>query len=194
MDTPAAEHNTSVLINRGTGWRRQILRYGFHLLAAYLTLHFATESLTGWIHYILSVLRPQWQNINPIQFLMSNLLLFSSLPAFLAAFLMNAKLQHRAAIFVWIVPAIVFAYSFVFHSPGIYPTIPLESELRPALHHWFGGGFKIVNREAYTQDVYRIYHQLTFTALVYAGAAYSLGAWLAMKFRFPALDAFLVKW
>ena len=95
---------------------------------------------------------------------------------------------------MWIPPAIAFAYNFVFHSPGVYPTIPLESELGPALHHWFGGGFNIVNREAYTQDVYRIYHQLTYTAPVYAGTAYSLGAWLAIKFHIPKLDAFLAKW
>jgi hypothetical protein len=182
MDAAAA-FRESMLTDDGVGWRRLFLRYGFHLLVAYLTLSFATDSLAGWILYILSIFRPGLRGVEPAQFLMTNLLLFSSLPAFLAALFTNSKFRHRSACFVWIVPAIALAYNFVFHTPGIYPTIPFESEIRPALHHWFGGGFHIVSRQGDLHDVYRIYHQITYAAPLYAGIAYSFGAWLAMKGR-----------
>jgi hypothetical protein len=123
-----------------------------------------------------------------------HLLLLSSLPVFFAGFFTNAKLRHRSACFVWIVPAIAFAYNFAFHTPGNYPTIPLDSEIGPALHHWFGGGFNLSSRQLDVHDVYRIYQQIKFVAPLYAGIAYAFGAWLAIRLRLPKLNAFLAKW
>jgi hypothetical protein len=193
MDTAAASRD-SMLTDQGAGWRRLLLRYGFHLLAAYLTLTFVTDSLAESMLYILSIFQPSLRGESPTQFVITNLLLISSLPALLAGFFTNARLRHRSACFVWIVPAIAFAYSFAFHTPGIYPTMPFDGEFRPALHHWFGGGFNVASREVYVHDVYRIYHQIEFIAPLYAGIAYAFGAWLAIRLGLPKLDAFLAKW
>src|ERR1039458_9552869 len=168
MDTAAAFRD-SMLTDHGVGWRRLLLRYGFHLLAAYLTLAFVTDSLAEWVLYLLSIFRPSLRTEGPIQFVITNLLLISSLPAFLAGFFTNARLRHRSACFVWIVPAMAFAYSFAFHTPGIYPTMPSESEFRPALYYWFGGGFSFASRQVDAHDVLRVYLQTRFAAPLYAG-------------------------
>jgi hypothetical protein len=163
-------------------------------LAVYAILRFAADPIDSWIHGLRSVLRPHSPAVSLDQFLMSNLLAFSFLPAFFASFLINIRLRHRVACFVWIVPVSILAYNFLFRSATIYPTIPLESELRPALHHWFGGGFNINSRESYMHDFYRVYSQFRVTAPAYAGLAYSGGAWLAIKIRIPRLENFLQKW
>jgi hypothetical protein len=165
-----------------------------HLWLVYALLRFAADPLDSWIHSSLSLLWPHLRTVSLDQFLMSNLLAFSVIPAFLAAFVINMRLRHRAACFAWIVPVAILAFYFIFHSATIYPTIPFESDFRPALHYWFGGGFNISNRAAYMQDVSRVYYQFKVTAPAYAGIAYSLGAWLAIKYRIPKLEGFLTRW
>jgi len=185
---------TGVPTAAAAGWRQQVIRYLLHLWLVYALLRFAADPLDSWIHSSLSLIRPQLRTVGPDQFLMSNLLGFSVVPAFLAAFLINARLRHRAACFVWIVPVAILAFNFIFHSATLYPTIPFESDLRPALHYWFGGGFNANNRAAYMQEFSRVYYQYKVTAPAYAGISYSIGAWLAIKFRVPKLEALLARW
>jgi hypothetical protein len=177
-----------------TGWRRQLVRYLLHLWLVYALLRFAADPLDSWIHSFLSLIWPQLRTLGLDQFLMSNLLAFSIIPAFLVAFIINVRIRHRAACYVWIVPVAILAFNLIFHSATIYPTIPLESDVRPALHYWFGGGFNINDRAAYMQEVSRVYYQFKVTAPAYAGISYSIGAWLAIKLRVPKLKCFLTMW
>jgi hypothetical protein len=176
------------------GWRRQLIRYLLHLWLVYALLRFAADPLDSWIRSSLSLIRPQLRTVGPDQFLMSNLLAFSVVPAFLAAFLINARLRHQAACYVWIVPVAILVFNLIFHSATIYPTIPFESDVRPALHYWFGGGFNINDRAAYMQEVSRVYYQFKVTAPAYAGISYSIGAWLAIKLEVPQIKCFLARW
>jgi hypothetical protein len=194
MDTAVTEQRIGVPTPGPAGWRRQLVRYLLHLWLVYALLRFAADPLDSWIHSPLALARPHLRTVGLDQFLMSNLLAFSVIPAFLTAFVINSRLRHRAACFVWIVPVAFLAFNFLFRSATIYPTIPFESDFRPALHYWFGGGFNINNRAAYAQEAFRVYYQFKVTAPAYAGMSYSLGAWLAIKFRISKLDAFLSNW
>jgi hypothetical protein len=159
-------------------------------MALYVIADFSRNALAYWTRYaILPLFRWDPHGIGFYQFLMSHLFVLTFVPAFLVS-LANARLRHYVARFVWIVPVTIFTYNFVFSTPTIYPTMPLQSDFGLAFHHWFGGGSGPDNAIM----SWRLYHQFNFTAPFYAGIAYSLGAWLAMSVRLPKLEALLRKW
>jgi hypothetical protein len=115
--------------------------------------------------------------------LVSHLLLFSFVPAFVVALIINAKLQHRTAQYVWIIPVLILIVVFVFFGPGMYPTMIWDSDFRTAFRHFFGGGFQLrdTRKPGSFGDWYRAAYQIRYSMPAYAGIAYSLGAWLGMS-------------
>ncbi len=72
------------------------------------------------------------------EFLFSHILAFSFIPTFLFG-MINAKFKHKAAQFVWFVPAAILAYEF-----ATFPTTSVfQSHFPAAFHQYFGGGFLI---------------------------------------------------
>ena len=129
---------------------------------------------------------------NPLQFAFSHIVVLSILPGFIAGFA-NAMLFNRGIVrLVWLLPFAVLIYRFVFHAPGMYPTMLWDSDFRQAFHYFFGGGFKIIGechnygelRTLMLQnmgDVFRGFAQYRWTVPAYVGVAYSLGAGLSLS-------------
>ena len=140
-----------------------------HQAAAYLIVRFCIPYLAFGAAYIpyLNSGAKDWT-----QLLFAHMLSFSLFPAFAIALLINRTLRHRSAVYVWVVPMVIFAYEFLFSSPTVYPTMVFESDFGSAFRMWIGDGYN---------SPVNAYYQLTFTAPVYVGAAYSFGAWLALR-------------
>jgi hypothetical protein len=110
---------------------------------------------------------------------------FSFVPAFLAG-LINTRFKHKAAQFVWVVPAAVLAYKLI-----VFPvtTSVLARESGTAFHYYFGGEFLIPEYHNWAEfrdiagsfDMMRGMAQLSFTAPFYAGVGYSLAAWIEIR-------------
>jgi hypothetical protein len=165
---------------------RELLWLFPHLAAVYLLVNFCTAWLAGWIQgWLLPMLRVH-SSSSRLEFLFSHLLAFSSLPAFLAG-LINARFRHRAAQFVWLVPAVVLAYKLVTYSASgsVFYSRPFWSRF----DYYFGGGFSIPEFHSWQglfgmasdPDITRGMAQLSYTAPFYAGVAYSLAAWIALR-------------
>lgn len=175
-------------------WLKRIVRYALHLIFLYAVVEFSIIALP---HLIYDAIHwsDHWSGLLPFQaeaFLFSHLLIFSVAPALVAGLLINAKLRHQAAKYIWIVPVVVLAYEFVFNGPGMYPTMLGDSDFRRAFHFFFGGGLPtdVTNWHA---DWYRVWWQLLFTVPAYAGIAYSIGAFFGMSAKTRGLQRFMEK-
>jgi hypothetical protein len=165
----------------GVGW--QILWFGLHLAAVYVIVKFCTPWLAGWTRGTLLPLLQIPTTSGRFEFLFSHIFAFSFIPAFLAG-LINARFRHKAAQFVWFVPAAVLAYEFVtFPSPSAF-----QSQFPAAFHQYFGGGFAVPEYHSWEEfwsiagsyDATRGMVQLKFTAPFYAGIGYSFAAWIGL--------------
>jgi hypothetical protein len=116
------------------------------------------------------------------EFLFSHILALSFIPAFLSG-LINVRYRHKAAQFVWLVPAAILAYKFAtFPAPSV-----MQSQFPAAFHQYFGGGFLVPEFKNWqdlfsiagsNNDMTRGMAQLSFTAPFYAGVGYSAAAWI----------------
>jgi hypothetical protein len=165
------------------GWR--VLWFLPHLAVVYAITNFGTTWLSAWTRGTLLPFLQQPTASSSFEFLFSHILAFSFMPAF-AAGLVNARFKHKAAQFVWLVPAAILAYKFLtFPAPSVF-----HSQVSAALHQYFGGGFVIAEfrdwREFWTMvgsnsDMMRGKAQLDFTAPFYAGIGYSAAVWIGRR-------------
>ncbi len=164
--------------------RLEILWFLLHLAAVYIIVEFCTPWLAGWTRATLLPLLDHPTSSGRFEFLFSHILAFSFIPAFLAG-LINARFKHKAAQFVWLVPAAILAYKFAtFPAPSAF-----QSQFPAAFHQYFGGGFAVPEYHSWEEfwsiasshDVTRGMVQLKFTAPFYAGAGYSLAAWIGLR-------------
>jgi hypothetical protein len=165
------------------GW--QVLWFLPHLAAVYALVEFLTPWLAGWTHGTLLPLLQHPTSSGRFEFLFSHILVLSFIPAFFSG-LINARFRHKAAQFVWLVPAAILAYKFVtFPAPSV-----LQTRFPAAFHQYFGNGFVIPEfrnwRELFSiagsnSDMTRGMAQLQFTAPFYAGVGYSLAAWIGRR-------------
>ena len=164
----------------------QALWFFLHLTAVYAIVKFVTPWLAGWTRgTLLSLLTQHPTSSSRFEFLYSHLLALSFVPAFLAG-LVNGRFRHKAAQFVWLVPALVLAYKLVtFPAPSVFQT-----QFSAAFHQYFGGGFAIGEFRGWREfwnivesnsDMMRGMAQMTYTAPFYAGIGYSLAAWIARR-------------
>jgi hypothetical protein len=159
---------------------RQGVRFFLHLAALYVTVNICSPWLAGTVYNFVMPALGISRTGSSFQFLFSHLVAFSFIPAFISGFI-NAKYRHVVALLVWTVPTAVLAYKF-----ATFPASVFESRFMAALHHYFGGSFFIPEFHTYSDlfryvapglDASRGMDQLRFTAPVYAGIAYSFGAW-----------------
>jgi hypothetical protein len=166
----------------GVGW--QILWFFLHLAAVYAIVKFCTPWLAGWTGGTLLPLLQKPTSSGRFEFLFSHIFAFSFIPAFLFG-LINARFNHKAAQFVWLVPAAILTYEF-----ATFPAVSvLQSQFRAAYHQYFGSGFLIPEYHSWEEfwsiagsyDATRGMAQLKFTAPFYAGVGYSLAAWIGLR-------------
>jgi hypothetical protein len=166
------------------GW--QVLWFLLHLAAVYALVEFFTPWLAGWTRgTLLPLLQQHPTSSGRVQFLFSHVLALSFVPAFLSG-LINARFRHKAAQFVWLVPAVILAYKFAtFPAPSV-----LQNQFPAAFHQYFGSGFVVPEFRNYhdlfwiagsNSDMTRGMAQLRFTAPFYAGVGYSLAAWIGRR-------------
>jgi len=167
----------------GVGW--QILWFLLHLAVVYAIVNVCTPLLARWTRDTLLPLLQHPSSSGRFEYLCSHLFVFSFIPGVVAG-LVNARLRHKAAQFVWLLPAVTLAYKFaMFPSPSVLP-----GQLSAAFHQYFGGGFMIPEfrnwREFFSiagsnSDMARGRAQTNFTAPFYAGIGYSLAAWISLR-------------
>jgi len=187
--------------------RWQLLWFLPHLAAVYGIVHFCTPWLAGWTKRALFFLQVPTSS-GSFQFLFSHILAFSFVPAFFTGFV-NARLKHRVAQFVWIVPTVILAYKFlVFSAPpksvfqSTFSLAPYRNQFSLAFHQYFGGGFLIREFQDWADfwsivrtnpDMTRGMAQLSYTAPFYAGVGYSLAAWIGLRTELHRMVAERVK-
>jgi hypothetical protein len=119
----------------GVGW--QILWFLSHLAVVYAIVNVCTPFLARGTHDTLLPLL-QHSSSGRFEYLYSHLFVLSFIPDFVAG-LVNARFRHKAAQFVWLLPAVILAYKFaMFPSPSV-----LQGQLSAAFHQHSGGGFTI---------------------------------------------------
>ena len=177
---------------------RNGIRYLLHLAAIYAIVSFVTIRLAGLMHgTILPFLQQRPPSVSVFQFAFSHLFAFSFLPGLIFAFLYAEWwYRHRVAVFVWIVPVAVLFYKF-----ATFPTTIFQNHFAAAFHEYFGGGFVIPEFHSYhsyqelfqlaalNPDVMRGMEQFGYTAPAYVAIGYSIGTWIAIRFRIPKLEA-----
>jgi hypothetical protein len=166
----------------------QVLWLSLHLGAVYAIVTFCTPWLAGWTRGKLLPFLQHPTSSGGLEFLFSHMFAFSFFPALLTG-MVNGKFKHRVAEFVWLIPAAVLAYKLVtFPSAS---SVLVQNESWSAFHHYFGGGFMIPQSSNWRDfwaavssngdDAIRGMDQFKFTAPFYAGVAYSLAAWIAIR-------------
>jgi hypothetical protein len=150
-----------------------------HLCIVYLSARHGPFWLVG----ILALLTKKTIG-NGYQFVFSHLLVLCVISGLLSG-LLNARLRHRVALFVWVPPTIILVVTIVLH----FPEVLFEHQFEPALQFYFGSHFNVPQFQTYndilkmgnTADLYRSIMQLRITAPFYTSVAYSLAAWLSMR-------------
>lgn len=170
-------------VRHADGWR--VLWFPLHLAAVYAIVKFCAAPLAGWTRGELLPLLQHPTSSGSFEFFFSHIFAFSFIPAFLFG-LINARFKHKAAQFVWLVPAAILAYKFAtFAAPSV-----LQSQFSAAFQQYFGGGFLIPEYRDWhdfwsiagsNSDMTRGMTQLSFTAPFYAGVGYSLAAWIGRR-------------
>jgi undecaprenyl pyrophosphate phosphatase UppP len=178
---PLAEHKPAKYT--AAGW--QMLWFLLHLAAIYAIVKFFTPWLAGWVRGTLLPLLQQPTSSSRFEFLYSHIFALSFVPAFFAG-LVNVRFKYKAAQFVWLVPTVILAYKFAtFPAPSV-----LQNQFALAFHQYFGGGFAIGEFRNWQEfwnivesnsDLRRGVAQMDYTAPFYAGAAYSVAAWIGHR-------------
>jgi len=163
------------------------IRFFVHLTAVYVIVNFCTPWLAGWTRGRLLPFLGHPTSSGGLEFLFTHIFAFSFFPALLAG-MNNEKFKHRAAEFVWLVPTAILTYKVLtFTSTTL---VFAQNGSWPAFHHYFGGGFLIPHTNNWKDfwtvvgsngDAPRGMDQLKFTAPFYAGVAYSVAAWTAIR-------------
>lgn len=174
----------------------QIVRFLLHLAVIYAITAFWTPRFASWTRTYLLPHLNQPTSSSSFQFLFSHIFEFSFVPAAIAG-LANAKWKHKAAQYVWLVPAVILAYELVtFPRPArsvLDSTSSNSSYVSAVFHQYFGGGFMIsdyhdlaefVRMVRLNPDMMRGMTQLEVTAPFYAGVGYCLAAWCVLRFDF----------
>jgi len=170
------------------GW--QLLWFVPHLAAMYLIVNFCTPWLAGWIQAtLLPFLLHRPSSSSRFEFLLTYLFALSFVPAFLVG-LSSTRFRHRAAEFVWVVPAMILGYKFITFSAA---TSVLQSQAwsgSSAFHQYFGGNFLIQefhdwhalrNIAGSNADMTRGLAQIMFIAPFCAGVGYSVATWIGLR-------------
>jgi hypothetical protein len=169
--------------HREAGW--QIFWFLFHRAVVYAIVNVCTLLPARWTRDTLLPRLQHPSSSGRFEYLYSQLFVFGLIPRFVAG-LVNARFRHKAAQFVWLLPAVILAYKFrMFPSPSV-----LQGQGSAAFHQYFAGGFTIPDFRNWHEflsiagsnsAMARGRAQTNFTAPVYAGIGYSLAAWIGLR-------------
>jgi|GEM_PF-1938760 len=181
---PVRSRVTSPLVS----W--QALWFLLHVAAVYVLVNLCTPWLAGWVNRTLLPFLGDAASSSSLSLLFNHLFAFACVPAFIAG-LVNAKLKHKAAEFVWIVPAVVLVYEIIVFQGT---SSVLDQNRFLAFHYYFGSTFLLPDAHTHgwgskthweavrtSSDVIRALAQMKFTAPFYAGSAYSLASWISIR-------------
>src|ERR1700723_2872026 len=96
-------------LRRVSAW--SVMWFLFHLTAVYALVHFVTPWFAGWTLGTLFPILGRQITSGRFEFLFTHIFVFSFGPALLAG-LVNARLRHKAAQLVWLVPTAILVYKF----------------------------------------------------------------------------------
>jgi len=164
-----------------------------HLSVIYVVARLTVPAAFYYSFRGIAIASGQAPRVNPLQFMLDHLLGFSLLCGIAVGFGSARFFQNKVILYVWTVPAMVLAFCFVFESPGVYPTMILDSDFGQAFHFYFGGGFhfsgqwhsyhEMIRDIVPSRDILRASAQLSITLPAYVGVAYSIEAWLSIRLR-----------
>jgi len=169
-----------------------LLQFLLHLAVVYLLANSVVVWLSAQFHNLILPLLGMPSSQSRLAFAFNHLLLFSVVCG-MAAGIVAATYKHRAAQFVWIVPAIILAYKFLTFPAGLF-----QDRFALAFHHYLAGGFLIPEFHTYHEafmgwnsDYERGIDQMWFTVPVYVGLAYGVASWAGARLgiRFPLFGA-----
>lgn len=176
------EQSAPVNPSRGKFLGLTLLQFLMHLAVVYLLANFVVEWLTAQFHNLILPLLGIPSNQGRFAFAFNHLLIFSIVCG-LAAGIAAGAYKHRAAQFVWIVPAIILAYKFLTLPAGLF-----QDRFALAFHHYFAGNFVIPESHTFQEmfmswnpDFERGIDQLRFTAPVYVSLAYGIASWAGAR-------------
>lgn len=193
MESEPATAASQVKVNEKSRINWQILWFFPHVIVLYGVVNFCTAWLAGWTHGTLLPLLEHPSSSSYFEFFYSHLLIFSVIPAFVSGLLFNLKWKQRVAEFVWLVPTAILLYKFYkFSDTSSVFQRQSSAPLLLAFHHYFSSDFLIAEYRDWTEfwqivrsnpDMLRGMDQFQFTAPFYAGVAYSVAAWIALRTR-----------
>jgi hypothetical protein len=190
MESGQGQATSQARINQKPKINWQILWFLPHMVVVYGLVNFCTPWLAGWTHGTLLPLVQRPSSSSHFEFFYSHLLVFSVVPAFISGLLFNLKLRQRVAEFVWLIPTVVLLYKFYTFSDTSSVFERQSGPLLLAFHHYFSSDFLIAEYRDWADfwsivrsnpDMLRGMDQFQFTAPFYAGVAYSIAAWIALR-------------
>jgi hypothetical protein len=158
------------------------LRFLMHLAVVYLVANFLVLWLIGQFHDRILPLLGMSPDASRFQFAFNHLLLFGVVCG-LCSGIIVAGYNHRAAQFVWAVPAAILAFKFI-----TFPSSLFANHVSLAFHHYLAGGFLIPEFHSYREmfagwspDYERGLDQVRFTLPVYVSTAYGCASWAGAR-------------
>lgn len=177
----------------------QVLWFFVQLVLIYVTVTFFSPRVAYWSRDIVVAIVRLQDPPSRFEFLFNHIFLFSFLPLFVTGLLM-ARLNNKAALFVWTLPAAVLVLSLLSYSAKRSVFVP-QTHILPAFHYYFGGGFVVPDFRTWEEfwsvvapnaDYVRGIIQLRTTGPFYAAVGYSLAVFVATRSRLhEAIDAAL---
>jgi hypothetical protein len=128
-----------------------------------------------------------------LQYFASHMFLFGLVAGIVIGFVNGRLWRHSIVRFIWIFPVLLLALAIVFSGPGVYPTMPFESNWGQAFRFYLAPISGIPadrqNLFAFPVPLRHVYLQLHVVLPAIVGASYSLGALLSglMKIPIPEL-------
>ena len=129
-----------------------------------------------------------------LQYFASHMFLFGLIAGIATGFVNGRLWRHSIVRFVWIIPVFLLALAIVFSGPGVYPTMPFQSDWGEAFRFYLAPVSGIPSGRLTQQDLAnfafavplrRVYLQLHLVLPAIVGVSYSLGAWLSGLLKIP---------
>lgn len=178
-----------VAVSSGHGTPARIVSFAIHTLAAYACALYVSPWLVGrWFNWAVPIMHISLTT-KQLDWYLQHLEIVTIIPALIVGYVsyaVTSPVSPTAAVWVWIVPALVLTYRMLqFHSPH---SVLIGSSMS-ALRYYFDIMKVMPTRENFlVTDPARVLAQEFVTAPFYSGAAYSLGAWLRRKRPLKALS------
>jgi len=156
-----------------------------HAVVVYACALYLSPWLVGrWFAWGVPIMHIS-PRVTPGDWYLEHLELISIMPALVMGCIAVRVRNPAGAIWVWIVPAFVLAYMMLqFHAPSSV----LYGSSMSAFRYYFDIKQVMPTITNFlTSDPVRVAAQRTVTAPFYAGAAYSLGAWVSKRSFFARL-------